>query len=81
MPAGVQGMLSEGGVGAGVPEPGRSQITGRIWKPVLLYVHWDFKQESKLIYILKDHSVSTQYKKYVFIHLSFSLDYKFLSKR
>ena len=53
MPAGVQGMLSEGGVGAGVPEPGRSQITGRIWKPVLLYMHWDFKQESKLIYILK----------------------------
>lgn len=52
----------EGNAGRGwgwvgcVPEPGSSQITGRLWKPVLFYMHWDFKQENKLIYVLKDHS-------------------------
>lgn len=43
-------------VGQGVTGPGRDQITGRPWQLPLFCMHWVFKQDSKLIYVLKDHS-------------------------
>lgn len=56
MPAGVQGMLSEGGYWSGCPrarqKPG--SLSGHETSAILHAL--DFKQDSKLIYILKAHS-------------------------